>query len=85
MTKDFFLDSEILKVGHHGSKYSSGQDFLEIVRPELCVIQSGKNNKFGHPHKEVIERLQSVGCETRDNQVSGTITVLSDGQDWWLK
>jgi len=78
------IDSEILKVGHHGSKYSSGEDFLAVIKPELCVIQSGEGNKFGHPHQEAIDRLQAVNCHIEYNQLSGLITVISDGQDWRL-
>jgi competence protein ComEC len=54
---------ELLKVAHHGSKYSSSLEFLELVSPEVAVISAGKNNRYGHPHKETLERLEEVGCE----------------------
>jgi competence protein ComEC len=53
-----FLKTDILKVGHHGSRYSTGDKFLEIIEPKIAVIQVGKNN-FGHPHSDVIEKLEN--------------------------
>lgn len=79
------LDSEVLKVGHHGSKYSSSAEFLEAIKPELCVIESGVDNKFGHPHKETLDRLNKIGCQIADTQQNGTIIVLSDGNKWTIK
>lgn len=52
------LNSTILKIAHHGSKTSSTQDFLEAVKPKIVLIGVGENNKFGHPNKEVLERLE---------------------------
>ena len=54
------LDSTILKVGHHGSKTSSTQEFLDAVKPKIALIGVGENNKFGHPNAKVIERLESM-------------------------
>lgn len=72
------LDAEILKVGHHGSKYSSSEEFLKAVSPEICVIQSGLDNKFNHPHKEAISRLQELGCQIKNTQDLGTISLFFD-------
>lgn len=85
LAHNFIIQSEVIKVGHHGSKYSSGPEFLNKVKPALCIIQSGLDNKFGHPHQEAVDRFNEIGCQIKDNQLAGTITVLSDGQDWWLK
>lgn len=74
------LESEVLKVGHHGSKYSSSADFLQRVKPELCLIESGLDNKFGHPHRETMDRLAKVACQIFNTQ-NGTIKVRSDGQN----
>jgi len=68
------IASEYLKVGHHGSRYSSSEEFLEAVSPEKCIIQSGKDNKFGHPHQEAIDRLKSIGCQIMDTQDLGLIS-----------
>lgn len=54
------LKSTILKIGHHGSKTSSTQGFLEKVKPKIALIGVGKNNTFGHPSDSVIERLESL-------------------------
>ena len=58
------LDSNALKVAHHGSKTFSRQEFLELVKPKIALIGVGKNNKFGHPNKDVIERLQNLRCKS---------------------
>ncbi len=52
------LDSDFLKVAHHGSKTSSCEEFIQSVSPETAVIQCGKDNSYGHPHKEVLEILE---------------------------
>lgn len=54
------LNSTILKVGHHGSKTSSLQEFLEAVKPKIALIGVGKGNKFGHPNDDVIKRLENI-------------------------
>ena len=55
------LKSDILKVGHHGSKTSSTEDFIKYVKPKIALIGVGKNNNFGHPSDEVIKRLNAYG------------------------
>lgn len=75
---DFDLQAKYLKVGHHGSKYSSSAEFLQVVSPEFCIIQSGQDNKFGHPHQETIGRLKDINCEIVDNQYLGTISFEID-------
>ena len=84
LSSQLLLASEVLKVGHHGSKYSSTADFLDKVNPELCVIEVGKDNKFNHPSPETINRLEKVACDIRQSKDSGTITVWSDGRVWWI-
>ena len=78
------LESEILKVGHDGSRWSSSKEFLEAIQPKVCIIQSGRDNSFGHPHKEAIERLENIGCEVYNNQFNGTITLISDGDEYFI-
>ena len=70
-------DVEVLKVAHHGSKFSSSASFLESVRPEISVISSGKNS-YGHPTKEVIRRLKDVNSKILRTDQSGTIMVKID-------
>ena len=80
LQQNLILESEFLKIGHHGSKYSSSQGFLQTVNPKVCIIQSGLDNKFGHPHAEAIQRMGQVGCQIRDTQNQGTISLFSDGK-----
>ena len=77
------LKSDVLKPGHHGSRTSSSQIFLDAVRPEYAVISSGKNNKYGHPHKEVMDALHAMGVETENTADVGSITFHSNGHDLW--
>lgn len=79
------IEAEILKVGHHGSKYSSSLEFLQQVEPQVCIISAGTDNKFGHPHAEALARLAKVKCQVYQTDKLGNISVLSDGQSWWLK
>ncbi|PJA87131.1 MAG: hypothetical protein CO141_01090 [Candidatus Moranbacteria bacterium CG_4_9_14_3_um_filter_42_9] len=55
------IKSQVLKVGHHGSKYSSGEEFLKAVSPRDAVISVGTNNKYGHPAPEILEKLKNMG------------------------
>lgn len=64
------LSSTILKVGHHGSKTSSTQEFLNIVKPKIALIGVGKDNKFGHPNEEVINRLEKIRSKSISNRSS---------------
>jgi competence protein ComEC len=56
------LKSDILLAPHHGSKSSSTREFLDMVKPQVCVISSGTGNFFGFPHEQTIKRLRNVGC-----------------------
>ena len=67
----------ILKVGHHGSKTSSTSKFLEKVNPQISLISAGKDNKFNHPHKEVLTRLQKIS-QVYVTKELGTITINLD-------
>ena len=67
-------DIEILVVGHHGSKYSSCQEFLEAVRPETAVISVGSNS-YGHPTEETIGRLEAAGAAVRRTDLEGNIII----------
>lgn len=77
----YFLDSDLLKVGHHGSKTSSSEEFLEYVTPEISLISAGFKNKFGHPSKEIIERLENVGSTIFRSDLQKAILIRSDGEE----
>jgi len=66
---------DILKVGHHGSKYASTQEFLEIIRPEIAVISVGEKNTYGHPTTETLDRLSKVGAAVKRTDQDGTIVL----------
>lgn len=74
------LKADVLKVGHHGSRYASNYDFLRAVEPVAAVIQSEKGNMYGHPHEEAIERLGEVGANILRCDELGTIVLKSDGE-----
>ncbi|MCK5018902.1 MAG: MBL fold metallo-hydrolase [Candidatus Peribacteraceae bacterium] len=69
------LSSSILKVAHHGSKTSSSTGFLLAVNPELAIVSSGKENRFGHPHPNVINRFKRMGISLRHTAKNGTISL----------
>lgn len=79
------LDSDILKVGHHGSKTSTTDIFLDKVSPDIAVISVGKNNQYGHPHPEVLERLEKYGIKVLRTDLDGDIKIFSDGENLKLK
>lgn len=69
----------VLKVAHHGSRNSSTEEFLKRVSPDISVVSCGKNNIYGHPHKELIKRLEDCGSRWLSTSEKGAVTVLSDG------
>ena len=69
------VKSDVLKLGHHGSKTSSSAEFLTAVAPELAIISSGRRNKFRHPHKQVTNRLDSLRIPYLNTAKNGTVTV----------
>ncbi|MBI5555204.1 MAG: MBL fold metallo-hydrolase [Elusimicrobia bacterium] len=79
------LQSTVLKVAHHGSRSSSCASFLNEVKPELAVISCGRNNTFGHPHPEVLQRLKRKNIPYLITAKKGTITVITDGQTYRVK
>ena len=66
---------EVLKAAHHGSSTSTSEQFLSVITPELVIISCGKNNRYGHPHKETLENLQRAGCRVRRTDEEGCITL----------
>lgn len=66
---------DILKVGHHGSKTSSSEEFLKTIKPKIALISAGIDNKFNHPHKEVITRLKKLKIKILSTQEYGSIKI----------
>jgi len=73
------LHSDILKVAHHGSKYSSSDVFLSAVSPKVAVISVGAKNTYGHPTPEVLQRLEKSGIKALRTDISGDVKMISDG------
>ena len=67
------LDCDVLKVAHHGSKTSSSEEFLDAVSPSAAVIQVGRNNFYGHPHKQTLERLEERGIKVLRTDIDGAV------------
>ncbi len=79
------LESEVLKLGHHGSRTSSGDMFLDTVLPKYAVVSAGEGNSYGHPHKEVVEALRERDIEIVETAVEGTIVFETDGERVWKR
>lgn len=77
------LQAMVFKAGHHGSRTSSNDFFLAAVRPQMVVISAGKENNLGHPHPEVLERVEAVGAAVLRTDEMGTIEVITDGEQMW--
>lgn len=74
---------QLLKVGHHGSSTSTSEAFLEYCSPLAAVISCGRNNRYGHPHEEVMERLERYGCMIYRTDECGAVSVyVRDGKMW---
>lgn len=77
---DIDLSADVIKCGHHGSSSSSSKAFIKAVDPSVAVICCGKNNDYGHPHKETISTLNSLNITTYRTDTLGTIIMHSDGK-----
>lgn len=82
-TQGEILESEVLKLGHHGSRTSSADGFLNMVKPNYAVVSAGKDNTYGHPHSEVVDSLQKRDVNMLNTADSGTIVFKSDGKAVW--
>lgn len=76
--------ADVLKVGHHGSKTSSIQPFLDAVSPSIAIISAGYENSFGHPHPDVLKRLEAEHAAILRTDLDGLVTVSTDGQRLWF-
>lgn len=76
------VSATVLKAGHHGSNTSSSEDFIRAVKPEVTILSYGKDNKYGHPHAEVVDRLKEIGSKIYATADIGTITVTTDGVNY---
>lgn len=72
------VEADVLKVGHHGSRYSSSGEFLDAVAPKIAVISAGKDNRYGHPHGETLDRLKDHGADIFCTIECGAVSVTID-------
>jgi competence protein ComEC len=77
------LNADILKVAHHGSRTSTSDDFVKVVSPKVAIISAGKDNSYGHPHKETLDTLEKNKVPILGTYSEGTITFESDGESIW--
>ena len=76
------LKSDILKVAHHGSKTSSSQEFINLVKPEIALIGVGKDNTFGHPNDGVIEKLKKIKAKIYRTDLDGEIIIKMEAKKY---
>jgi len=77
--EDGNLNSDVLKVGHHGSKTSTSQEFLENVLPDIAIISCGRDNSYKHPHEIVLKNLEEFGIKILRTDQDGDIKIISNG------
>ena len=80
-----FSDVDFLKVAHHGSRYSTCQEFLDRTQPELAIISCSSTNTYGHPSPETTLRLKQASVRTEYTMKNGAITLLTDGRRIWIE
>ncbi len=80
-----FLQTDVVKVAHHGSRTSSTGEFINASKAKLAVVPVGRESQFRHPHAEVVERWKSAGVKILTTGENGTISVSTDGRDLQLK
>ena len=80
LIKNIKKQYDVLKVAHHGSKYSTSQELLEVCMPKISLISSGNGNSYGHPHEELLLRLQKVESEIYNTQINDAIMLQTDGK-----
>ena len=78
-------DVELLKVGHHGSKYSSSESFLECIKPEVAIISAGERNRYGHPHEDTLKKLEAKKIDVYRTDEMGQITISLNGDEIGIK
>ena len=84
LVQDLDKEYQFLKVPHHGSKTSSTKEFIKCVNPSTAIISSGRNNKFGHPHQEVVDRYIEYGTIIYNTALDGAITICSNGEKSYI-
>ena len=81
LDKNYNLKSNVLKIGHHGGRTSSSEEFLKRVDPNYCIISVGEDNSYGHPHKETLDRLNKLDSNIMRTDELGDIVIISNGRE----
>jgi len=81
LTKDLDLQSKVIKIAHHGSKYASSGDFLNRVKPAVAIVSCGAWNRYGHPSQAVLDRLKAANVKLYRTDMQGEITITTRGKD----
>ena len=76
---------DLLKVGHHGSRNATGEELLEVIRPRAAFCSSGKENRYGHPHAETLERLAKWGVSLYNTKDRGAVSMYTDGREYGIQ
>ena len=80
-----YANVSILKVAHHGSKYTTDEEFLNLINPKVALISCGVDNSYGHPHQELLDRLAQSGTNVYRTDISGYISVDVQGKSVSLR
>jgi competence protein ComEC len=81
LEKGYDVSADVIKIGHHGSNSSSSNEFINKVSPQYAVISSGRENDYGHPHKETIDLLQKKNIKVYRTDLNNTIVFRSNGKN----
>jgi beta-lactamase superfamily II metal-dependent hydrolase len=73
------LSAQVLKIGHHGSRHATGEQFLKAVNPQAAIISCGADNSYGHPSQPTLDRLRKANVQIYRTDLGGEITIVSDG------
>jgi competence protein ComEC len=79
------LRAQVLKVGHHGSRYATSAKFLTAVAPEAAVISYGADNRSGHPWQQTLDRLRDAGVKVFRTDLSREIAIVTDGNKFEIR
>ncbi len=78
-----YLKAELLSAGHHGSNGANSLNWLGTVNPDIVVISCGKNNPYGHPGTQTMQRINAIGCIIKRTDTEGTVNYVSNGWSWY--
>lgn len=80
LSKDLDLKAKVIKIGHHGSKYATSENFMKRVQPEAAIISDGAWNRYGHPAQSVLDRLKAANVKVWRTDLQGEITIITKGK-----